>query len=174
MAAYRERYHTGAIEPVVSGVAGGMTFDRDIWRTLVGEVLLFTAAAIPEFQVNEDALCCLLAPDHYRDAVAERQHLTPIQQARCGTRSLTFGGAIYRPEHAGYNHVADVARLADYLGSIRPETWTAADLADLRGAGDAAERADELAFVREWFPSLVELYQQAHANAQVVIHEAIY
>src|SRR6516225_9536620 len=58
--AYAERYHTGTEEPLLSRVARGLRFDRDYWRHLVGEVLLFTAVEIPEFQVCEEALCCLL------------------------------------------------------------------------------------------------------------------
>ncbi len=173
--AYRERYHTGDTEPLLCRVAVGLTFDRTFWRALVGEVLLFTAADMPEFQVNEDTLACLLAPDHYRQqVVVEREQLAPIQQAHRGSRDLTFGGAVYRPEHAGYNDRADVARLADYLGSIQPENWTVADLADLRGVADEEERADELAFAREWFPALVDLYRGAQLNGQVVVHESIY
>jgi hypothetical protein len=173
-AAYQERYRTGDVEPLLCRIAEGLTFDRAFWRTLVGEVLLFTAAEIPEFQVNEDTLCCLLAPDHYRQSVTERERLAPIQQAHRGARDLTFGAAVYRPEHAGYNDRADVARLADYLGAVRPENWTAADLAGLRGVADEEERADELAFAREWFPVLVDLYRRAWANSQVVVHECIY
>jgi hypothetical protein len=169
---YCERYHTGAVEPVLCRVATGLAFDRTIWRALVGEVLLFTAAQIPEFQVNADTLCCLLAPDHYRQNVVERERLAPIQEAHRGSRDLTFGSAIYRPEHAGYNNVADVARLADYLGSVRPENWTVADLAGL--VANEEDRADELAFAREWFPALLELYQDARDNGQVVIIESIY
>ena len=78
------------------------------------------------------------------------------------------------PDHAGYNNLADVARLADYLGSIQPENWTVADLADLREVANEAERADELAFAQEWFPALVELYRRAHLNGQAVVYESIY
>jgi hypothetical protein len=170
--AYRQRYHTGDTEPLLARVADGLAFDRTFWRALVGEVLLFTAAEIPEFQVNAETLYCLLAPDNYRLEVGERERLAPIQQAHCGSRDLTFGAAVYRPEHAGYNNSADVARLADYLDSVRPETWTAADLADL--IADGEDRADELAFTREWFPALVDLYRRAHDNAQVVVIESIY
>ncbi len=173
-AEYRKRYHTGDVEPLLGRVAAGLSFDRTFWRFLVGEELLFTAVEIPEFQVNEDTLCCLLAPDHYRHSVVERERLAPIQQAHRGARDLTFGAAVYRPEHAGYNNPADVARLADYLGSVRPENWTVADLAGLRGAPDEEERADELAFAREWFPALVDLYRRARPNGQVVVHESIY
>jgi hypothetical protein len=47
--------------------------------------------------------------------------------------------------------------------SIRPERWTVADLAALPDATDDEDRADELAFVCEWFPVLVELHQRTHA-----------
>src|SRR5581483_5848542 len=108
---------------------------------------------IPEFQVCAETLCCLLAPQHYCNGVFERSQLAPIQQAHLGSRDLTFGAAVYRPEFAGYNNAADVRRLADYLGSIRPETWTAAALDDLRDIVPE-DRADELDFAREWFPAL--------------------
>jgi hypothetical protein len=171
---YRERYHTGDVEPVLSAVAEGLSFDRARWRALVSEVLLFTAADIPEFQVNEDALCLLLAPENYRNHVTDRQSLAPIQQAHRGSRDLTFGSAVYRPEHAGYNNSADVIRLADFLECVQPAQWAVDDLGDLQGTEDEDERADELAFVREWFPALANLYQRARTNGQVVVHESIY
>jgi hypothetical protein len=172
--AYRERYHAGDVEPVLARVADGLAFDRIFWRAVVGEVLLFSAADIPEFQVDADTLCCLLAPENYRQNDVGRELLAPIQQALRGSRDLTFATAVYRPEHAGYNNAADVARLADYLGSIRPENWTVTDLAGLRGIADEEDRADELAFAREWFPAVVDLYQRARGNGQVVVIESIY
>jgi hypothetical protein len=128
---------------------------------------------IPELQVNEDTLCALLAPEHYRQNVVDRERLAPIQQAHRGARDLTFGPAVYRPDHAGYNDLSDVGRLADYLGSIQPENWTIADLADLREVVEE-ERADELAFTQEWFPALVDLYQRARRDGLAVVHESIY
>ena len=76
----------------------------------------------------------------------ERESLPPILQAHRGSRDLTFGAAVYRPEHAGYNNAADVARLADYLAAVRPEHWTPADLAGLaagerKNGGGAGVRA---------------------------------
>jgi len=62
--AYAEQFHVGADEPLLARVAEGLSFDRDRWRALVGEVLLFTAVEIPEFQTCEETLCRLLAPDH--------------------------------------------------------------------------------------------------------------
>jgi hypothetical protein len=170
---YAERYHVGG-EPLLARVAAGLPFDRAFWRGLVGEVLLFSAAEIPEFQVCEEVLCCLLAPDHYRGAVAERGRLAPIQQAHRGSRDLTFGAAVYRPDHAGLNDAADVARLADYLAAVRPETWTVADLAMLRGVEDDEGRADELAFAREWFPALADLYRRVRERRCVVVIERVW
>jgi hypothetical protein len=172
--AYAERYHTGSDEPLLSLVVEELPFDRDYWRHLVGEVLLFSAVEIPEFQVCEDTLCCLLAPAHYRVGVTDREHLAPIQQAHRGTRDLTFGAAVYRPEHAGYNNRDDVARLAEYLAGVRPESWTVADLADLRDAETEEDRADELEFAREWFPALSDLFQRARGQGQVIVYEDIY
>jgi len=171
---YAQRYHTGPDEPLLCRAAGALPFDRALWRTLVGEVLLFSALEIPEFQASADSLCCLLAPDRYRAEVTERERLAPIQQVHRGSRDLTFGAAVYRPDHAGYNNRADVARLAAYLAGVQPEAWTLHDLRELRGVTDDEERADELEFVREWFPALRELYERAGDRGQVIVFESIW
>ena len=97
--AYAERYHVGGDDPLLRRVADGMAFDRDAWRVLVGEVLLFTAAEIPEFQTCEETLCLLLAAEHYGKDIAERECLPPILQAHRGSRDLTFG-AVALPARA--------------------------------------------------------------------------
>jgi hypothetical protein len=171
---YGERYHTGPEEPLLSRVVAGLPFDRDYWRHLVGEALLFSAVEIPEFQVCEETLCCLLASENYRTGITDRDRLAPIQQAHRGTRDLTFGAAVYRPEHAGYNNRDDVARLTACLDTVRPEAWKVADLADLRDAETEEDRADELAFAREWFPALRELFRRAYNQRLVLVHEDIY
>jgi hypothetical protein len=172
--AYAEQYHVGADEPLLARVVDGLPFDRDRWRAVVGEVLLFTAVEIPELQTCEETLCRLLAREHYRDAADQRERLAPVQQAHRGTRDLTFGAAVYRPEHAGYNNAEDVGRLADYLASVRPADWTANDLIGLRGAEDEAEREEELAFAREWFPVLADLFCRARERGGILVHESIY
>jgi hypothetical protein len=172
--AYAEQYHVGGEEPLLRRVADGLPFDRRCWRALVGEVLLFTAIEIPEFQTCEETLCLLLAPDHYREAVDQRERLAPIQQAHRGTRDLTFASAVYRPEHAGYNNIADVGRLADYLAAVRPKDWTAAELMGLRGAEDEEDRQEELEFARDWFPALADLFRRAREREAVLVHESIY
>ena len=171
---YAERYHTGPEEFVLERVAGDLPFDRTIWRTVAGEVLLFAALDIPEFPSNADTLCCLLAPEHYRNGVTGREQLAPIQQVFRGSRDLTFGPAVYRPEYAGYNNQGDVARLAGYLAGIDPASWTAAGLEGLREVTDEEDRADELLFAREWFPVLRDLYLRARDRGHVLVLESIY
>jgi hypothetical protein len=171
---YTQRYHTGEEETLVARVAAGFPFDRACWRLLAGEVLLFAAVEIPELQSNAETLCCLLAPEQYRSGATIREQFAPIQQVLRGSRDVTFGAAVYRPEQAGYNGPDDVTRLAAYLAAVQPERWTVDDLRPLRDMEDEDDRADELAFVREWFPVLVELYQRCQAERRVLIIESIY
>jgi hypothetical protein len=170
---YARRYHTGNEETFLAQVVRGTSFDRACWRLLVGEVLLFAAVEIPELQTNAETLCCLLAPDQYRSGTAVRAQFAPIQQVLRGSRDVTFGSAVYRPEGAGYNDAADVARLAAFLAAVRPEEWTIEHLRDLRDIAED-ERADELAFVQEWFPVLRDLYQRTQVQRRVLIIENIY
>lgn len=172
--AYTQRYHLGEEETLLSRVAAGLAFNRACWRLLVGEILLFAAAEIPEFPSNAETLCCLLAPESFRQATTAREQFAPIRQVLHGTRDVTFGAAVYRPEQAGYNNPDDVARLAAYLAAVQPERWTVDDLQLLPDLENDAERADELAFVREWFPVLVDLYQRAQSELHVLIIESIY
>lgn len=158
-------------EPLSQQVLQGLQFDRDFWRFLAGELLWFSAADIPELQTTPETLTCLLASHHYRDGTSERDHFAPIQQVFFGANDLRFGGGYYHPDRAGYNDVADVQRLADYLLTLEPERWTVADLADLRDTGDEEGRADELAFVREWLPPLQALYRQAAHRQRVLVCE---
>jgi hypothetical protein len=172
--AYAERYHTRATEPLLTNIAAGtVPFDRDVWRSLVAEVLLFGALEIPEFPVNAETLTCLLAPGQYREPVHDRALFPPVTQALEGTRDLTFGAAVYRPEDAGYNNAADVKRLADYLAAVRTEAWTAADLAGLRELPEE-DHGEELAYVRECFPALAEMYRRAADDGRAIVHESIF
>jgi hypothetical protein len=174
---YAERYRTGPEEALLSRVAqtpDSIRFDRHLWRALVGEILLYGASEIPEFQISADTFCCLLAPDQYLAQITERARLAPIQQVHHGSRDLTFGAAVYRPEKAGYNNRADVARLAEYLEGIDANGWSVADLSGLREPLDEEERADELAFAREWFPALRDLYRRMRDRGQVLAIEQIY
>jgi hypothetical protein len=165
-AAFAERYHTGHDEPLLARVASGAVgFDRDLWRLVIGEVLLYGAASVPEILTAPDTLGCLLA--------AGEDESAPIRQAHFGARGLVFGGGFYRPDAAGWNDTDDVIRLADYLATIDPSGWAAADLAGLRDFADEAERADELEFAREVFPPLRELYQESRDAGRVVVCELL-
>jgi hypothetical protein len=172
--AYMQRYHLGEEETLVAHVAAGLVFDRAYWRQLVGEVLLFAAVEIPEFQSNAETLICLLAPEQYRRETSVREQFAPIQQVFRGSRDVTFGAAVYRPEHAGYNDADDVTRLAAYLASVDSRHWSLDDLRALPDMQNDDERADELAFIREWFPVLVDLYQRARSAKHVLVIEDIY
>lgn len=171
---YTQRYHLGDEQTLVARVASGFAFDRACWRLLVAEALLFAAVEIPELTSNAETLCCLLAPEQYGREEIRREQFFPIQQALRGSQDVTFGAAVYRPEQAGFNDPDDVKRLAAYLAGVDPERWTANDLRALRDMADDDERADELAFVREWFPVLVELYQHALSERYVLVIENIY
>jgi hypothetical protein len=162
--AYAERYHTGAIPSLVEQLADGLfPFDRGLWRGLVGEVLLYAAVEVPQFQTCEDTLARLLAPED----------LPTLRQAHHGSRDLTFGPAVYRPGQAGFNDAADVARLRDRLDAIDSEGW---DAARLVGLPDLAEEDidEELAFAREWFPVLRDLFRSCQERRLVVVHEVVY
>jgi hypothetical protein len=160
-------------DAVVRSILAGLPFDRTFWHGLVGECLVHGAADILRLQTAPDALCCLLAPAQVRPQDVPRAHYAPIQQAHFGTRDLVFGGGYYRPDHAGLNDIEDVRRLAVYLQAIDPAGWTAAALTPLAECTDDAERAEELAYARDWWPSLVELYQGAKERGQVVVCETV-
>lgn len=143
-----------------------LSFDRSLWRTLVGELLLITACEIPEFPPHLESLTHLLTLHH---------PLAPVHQLLHGAHDLTFGLATYRPGHAGLNDVDDVARLAEFLTSVKPEDWTVDDLNNLPDL-DAEDRGEELAFAREWFASLTQLYHRVHhAHPQrILVFETVW
>ncbi len=164
--AFAERYHTGSEEPLLARVAAGaaVPFDRHVWRLLVGEVLLYGAASVPELLTAPDTLAHLLG--------AGEDPAAPIRQAHHGSRPLVFGGGFYRPDVAGYNDLADVARLADYLARVGAARWTVGDLAGMPDL-DGEERAEELEFARQVLPLLKEMYREASEAGQVVVCEVL-
>src|SRR5216683_996054 len=122
---YAGRYHVNPDGILLFQIEHGLTFDRGLWRTLAGELILFAACEVPEIPRHVDTLLHLLAPSSSQEA--PRSQRPAIHQALYGSRDLVFGQAVYRPEHAGYNDAGDVVRLADYLTSIRAEDWTITD-----------------------------------------------
>jgi hypothetical protein len=166
----RETDHLPLDASTFLAVLQGLPFDRAIWRCLAGELFLHGAAELPLIQTAPETLSRLLAPGFPPTPSGSRESLPPIQQAHFGSRDVMIG-APYRPEKAGLNDTADVSRLADYLGSVNPDAWTTADLADLAELENEEERAAELYFVRDWFPALRQLYERAREREQVVVCE---
>jgi len=171
--AFTRELPAGMDEPLVCKVAQSLPFDRHFWQLLVGELLLYGALEIPEIQVAPETLCCLLAPDSYRQRAVPRAQLAPIQQAIFGQRELLFGTRCYRAEQAGYNDAEDVVRLRDYLAAQVPEQWTLSDLAELRDVPDEEQRQEELDFAREWFPALCEMYDRAAGQKRIIVCEIL-
>lgn len=169
---FHVRYHAAWEEPLVAKVARGFPFDRHCWRLLVGEILIYAAAEIPEVFVAANTITCLLAPDQIGAKANSRSLCAPIQQALFGAHDLTFGNSCYQPERTGFNDIADVARLAEYLADVDPVVWSEVDLLRLPELATAAERLEELDLTREWFDQLREMYVRAHASGQVVICDA--
>jgi hypothetical protein len=175
---YAQRFHTGAIPSLIEHLAAtkgspGLPFDRRLWKELVGEMLLYPAVDLPEFQSCEEALCCLLDPGGTHAEDSGLAGLSPIQQAHRGSRELTFGPTVYRPGWAGYNDPRDILRLYAYLEAVDPEQWKAEDLASLPDL-EAEEREEELALTREWFPALRDLYRRCREQDQVIVFENVY
>lgn len=167
---YAARTGLNSADFLLCKISQGLAFDRARWRTLVGEALLFAAAEIPDIETDPASLAWLLAGVRLEESRLPEQR-SPIEKVHFGSRELIFGGAFYRPEHAGYNDLADVARLADYLGSIDPAHWRPADLGALQEWQDAAEREDELEYLRERFRELHALYRAAHKHGWMIVCE---
>jgi hypothetical protein len=159
-------------ESLVSLVAQGLPFARDYFGHLVGELLLYAAAEMPEILTAPDTLCCILAPEQYREQSDCRDQFAPIQQAHYGSRDVVFGG-YYRPEAAAYNDVNDVIYLARYLAAIRPETWTLHQLVNWQEHADRDEVEEELEFARERFADLSALYARLAIKGQVLVSETL-
>jgi hypothetical protein len=173
---FAARYHTGLDEPWLAEVArngAALPYDRDSWRHLAGEVLFYGATAIPHLLTAPETLACLLDGASPLAEPMRRAALPPILQAHRGSRDLVFGG-FYRPDHAGYNDTDDVLRLSCFLSAIQPETWDAETLAALLDLAGADDRAEELAYARQCFEALRDLYQQAAGVGQVIVCEDVY
>lgn len=153
---------------ILEQAAAGMPFDRHVFQTVVGQVLLFGAAELPRVPLEPDMLATVV---NGRVAVeSERHKLPPIQQAFSGSRDLIVAGKPFRPFHVGWNQRADVARLTSYLETLDPAAWSDS-LKDVPSLPTAEERAEEIGLLRDWWPEVVTLYRRAEANGWVVICE---
>jgi hypothetical protein len=169
---FADRFGMTAGDLVITQALRGVALDRNLWRTLIGEILLMTAEEVPEIETAPQTLTCLLAPDRYRERVGQRERYSPIEQAHFGSRDLVFGQAFYRPDHAGWNDVDDVARLTQYLAGIDSAVWQVADVAELRDI-DPEDHADELDYARQCFRVLHDLYRGAAERGHIVVCEEI-
>ncbi len=149
----------------------GLPFARALWHGVAGELLQLGAEAMPLVQTAPATLCCLLAPGRSRAGDAPRADFAPIEQVHFGSRDLRFGGAFYRPDHAGFNDTEDVARLLRYMDGIEPADWTEAMLEPMAEFATPEERAEELAFVRDWWGPLMDVYRAALARRCLVVCE---
>jgi hypothetical protein len=160
-------------DAVLRAILDGLPYHRTFWQGLVGECLVHGAHEIPRMPTTPTTLCCLLAPDRHGNTETPRWQYAPIQQVHFGTLDLLFGSGYYRPDHAGLNDRDDVCRLAGYLQAVDPSTWAPRHLEALADCTDDDQRAEELAYVRDWWPSLVELYQNAKDHNLVVVCERV-
>jgi hypothetical protein len=169
---FADRFGMTAGDLLSTQALRGVPLDRNLWRTLIGEILLMTAEEVPEIETAPQTLTCLLAPDRYRERQGQRECFSPIEQAQFGSRDLVFGQAYYRPDHAGWNDVEDVARLAQYFTGIDPAVWQVSGLAELRDIAPE-DRADELDYARQCFRALKDVYRRAQERGHVVVCEEI-
>jgi hypothetical protein len=165
---YVGRYNVQPDGILLLRVEQGLRFDRALWRTLAGELLLFAACEVPEIPRHVDSLLRLLAPSSPEEI--PRQRRPAIHQALYGSRDLMIGPALYRPEHAGYNDANDVQRLAGFLASVRVEDWTTEHPA-LVELVDREDREFEVSFAREWLAVLAGLYRRSAEAGRVIVLE---
>jgi len=170
---FAEKYHAGAEESLLSKVARGIHFDRHYFQLLVGEIFLFTASEIPELELTPETLCYLLAPDRSWQTPGPRERTAPIQRALYGSRDITFGSKVFRPELAGFNDVHDVVELSAFLDSVDAASWTIDGLRQMSSLEDDADREDELELAKEWFPALQQLYGRAVRRNDVIVSEIL-
>src|SRR5262249_19656757 len=167
---FQERFHVLPEDMLLTQVGRGLSFERGTWRALAGEVLLVSAKGIPELETAPRTLMALV---DRRPGSRLRAEFSPIQQAHFGSRDVVFGGAYYRPEQAGWNDMDDVKRLSAYLAGLETTQWAATDLGMLPELADEEERAEELAFAREWLPALMDVYRRAADQGQVIVFETL-
>lgn len=168
--AYHADYHGLAEPTLVEQAAQGLTFDRHTWRALVGEMLVLAAVEVPLLQIPVATLCCLLTGDTHEP---RREEFQPIHCALFGGRDIVLGTGYYRPSEAGYNLVSEVVTLSHYLQSINTQAWRPDALTSMAELADEDDRAEEIAFARQTWGSLVGVYQRAAAAGHLVVCERV-
>ncbi len=156
---YANAYHIDPQELFLVGFGPKTPFTSSSWRTLVGEILVVTAVEMPELPSHLESLARLLPPSLAKDAFQ-------------GGGDLTFGLATYRPGLAGFNTVDDNRRLLGELRAIVPAGWSTSTL--LADELDEDDLLDELAYSREWFAVLVDLYERVVRDDRVIVFETMH
>src|SRR5260370_24420308 len=79
----------GPADSLVQKLAtGSVPFRRDLWRLLVGEVILLATAEMPEIETPMDTLAALL----HLQLEVDRPAFSPLQQCILASQYLAFGG----------------------------------------------------------------------------------
>jgi hypothetical protein len=169
---YSAQYHV-ADPPLVCRLNTGVGYDKDLWRLLIGELLIFGAVAMPEIAQAQQTLCCLASPRAWSSDLPAREDFCPMQLAHLGTRELCFGLASYRSDAVGWNDIDDVERLAAYLGGIKPANWQPDALHHCMPDTEEIDRTDELAYATECLTALSGLYRTAATDRRVIVAESM-
>jgi hypothetical protein len=129
------------------------------------------ASSVPRLETAPRSLLALLAPGRL-DRDSPRDEFAPVEQVHYGSRDLHLG-TYYRPDHVGWNDADDIARLRAWMHGVDPGSWRADDLAKLDEFAEAGERDEELAYVKDWWPPLVDLYAGAQRRGEVIVCERL-
>jgi len=152
---FAQRYRLRLEDCVWPRILNGMKYDRRLWTTFAGELLLFGAMDVPEIATASEELTQFLG------------NCELIRQMHDGTRDIKFGHRVYRPDAAGLNDRDDVVRIATLLGGLETAQWT------IEGGTGELDKAETLAFARDCFIALNDLYQNAAIYGQIIICEEI-
>lgn len=153
-------------DSLIAQVARDVAIPPSAWQTFAGELLAAGAGETPRIAVEPHLLRALLAGDDPHGPLPAREKFSPIHQVLFGARWVDFGVGVYRPDHAGINLAKDVASLTEYLLQVDPRQW--------RGEGLEAVWPDveeDLADARDWWPTLVDMYQEAKNRGWLVMCE---
>ncbi|GIW80457.1 MAG: hypothetical protein KatS3mg105_2264 [Gemmatales bacterium] len=168
-----ERFHAPYALPAdiwLRLVLEGKPYDRRTWRLLAGEILIYAATEVPAIQVCPPTLLALVGQIS-TDGSKPQATAGLMANALFGHDDIRFGAFFYRPGSAGMNRCRETARIADYLVSLDPASWSAnALLPFLESEDDCRE---ELALARESVKDLAEFYSRACSSRQMVICESV-
>lgn len=129
---------------------------------LVAESLLFSCVELPELETPLESFSAAMN----LPLGSTRNTYSPLQRAILGSQELRFGPICYRTDHVSWNDESDVRFVAESLSAVPTAGWRAADL-----PGPDAD--EELEYIQEWFPRLVDLYRRAVEARWVIVCESL-